>query len=64
MRTLPNFDLKMALMKKGLSQRDLSFSTQIDEGRISRIIRGYEQPTWEIKRDIAKFLGMDMEELF
>ncbi|MFH0844904.1 MAG: helix-turn-helix transcriptional regulator [Pseudomonadota bacterium] len=64
MRTLPNLDLKLALMKKGLSQRDLAFGTQIDETRISKIIRGYEVPTWEMKRAIAKYLGIEEGELF
>ena len=64
MKTLPNLDLKMALMKRGLSQRELSFATEIDESRISRIIRGYEVPTRKMKKTISKFLGMAVEELF
>jgi len=63
-KTLPNIYLKVALMKKGLSQRDLAFATNIDESRISRIIRGFEHPTCEIKRGISDFLGMKIEELF
>jgi len=63
-RTLPNIRLKVALMKKGLSQRDLAFGTRIDEPRISKIIRGYEVPTWEMKKSIAKYLEMDEKELF
>lgn len=64
MKTLPNKKLKMILFDKGLTQRGMAFGTRIDEGRISRIIRGYEQPAWEIKRDIAKFLDMEIGELF
>ena len=64
MKTLQNKKLKIALFVKGLTQRDLSFGTHIDEGRISRIIRGYERPTYEMKKSIAKFLEMEMEELF
>ena len=64
MRTLPNKKLKMALFDKGLTQRDLAFGKRIDEGRISRIIRGYEIPTQEMKKAISKFLEMEVEELF
>lgn len=51
-------------MKKGLSQRDLAFGIDRDESRISRIIRGFLRPTWEMKREISKFLEMEVEELF
>jgi transcriptional regulator with XRE-family HTH domain len=64
MKTLPNIILKVALMKKGLTQRDLAFGCRIDESRISRIIKGYEKPTPEIERAIADRLGMGTEELF
>ena len=64
MTILPNIKLKVALMKKGLRQIDLAFGTQIDPSRISRIIRGYEVPKWEMKRDISKFLGLQIEEIF
>jgi len=64
MKTLPNIKLKMSLMKKGLTQRDLAFEAGIDESRISKIIRGYEVPTWEIKRDIAKYLGVQEGDIF
>jgi len=64
MRTIPNVTLKMAIFKKGLTQRDVAIATKIDESRISRIIRGYEVPTYEVKREIAKFLGMEERELF
>ena len=64
MKTLPNKNLKMALFDKDLTQRNLSFGTRIDEGRISRIIRGYELPNLDIQRAISKFLEMEPEELF
>lgn len=64
MKTLPNIQLKMALFKKGLTQRDLAFGTEIDESRISKIIKGYERPTHEMKREISRFLDMPEEELF
>ncbi len=64
MRTLPNIQLKIALMKKNLTQRDLSFATRIDEARISKIIRGYERPSEDIKSAISAFLGMESDDLF
>lgn len=64
MPTLPNFSLKIALLRKGVSQRDLAFETGIDESRISRIIRGYEVPTEEMKKSISQFLGIKEGELF
>lgn len=64
MRTNPNFELKMALMKRGISQRDLAFGCGIDESRISKFIRGYEVPTRETQRVICKFIGVEAEEIF
>ena len=64
MKTLPNKKLKIALFVRGLTQRDLAFGTRIDEGRISRIIRGYEVPTEEMKKSISQFLGVEEGELF
>lgn len=64
MKTLPNIRLKVSLMKRKLTQRDLAFGTKIDESRISRIIKGYEVPSWEIKRTISDFLKMNVDELF
>ena len=64
MKTQPNIQLKVALMKQGLTQRDLAFGSNIDESRISKIIKGYEAPTVEMKQAIADYLGIEMEQLF
>ena len=64
MKTLPNIELKIALMKRGLTQRDLAFGSNIDESRISKIIKGYETPTVEMKQAIADYLGREVEDLF
>lgn len=64
MRTLPNLRLKLALIKRGLTQRDLSFETRIGEGKISRIIKGYEVPDDGTKRQIAEHLKLEAKELF
>ena len=60
----PNIKFKAALLERGITQRDLAFRTNIDESRISRIIRGYEKPTFEIKESISDFLKIKPEELF
>lgn len=64
MTAKPNIKLKAILFGYGLTQRDLAFSTGINESRISKIIRGYEIPTPEIKRVIAQCLKTKPEEIF
>ena len=60
----PNTKLKVVLMEKGITQRDLAFGSYIDESRISKIIKGYEKPTFEMKESIADFLGIERKKLF
>ena len=60
----PNIRLKTVLLQRGITQRDLGFGTNIDESRISRIIKGYEKPSSEIKEIISEFLNIDIEKLF
>ena len=60
----PNVELKLALWERKMSQRDLAYALGIDEARISRVIRGFEKPTGDMKEDIAEYLGMDEDELF
>ena len=60
----PNTKLKVVLMEKGLTQRDLAFGSYIDESRISKIIKGYEKPTFEMKESISEYLGMKRQDLF
>jgi transcriptional regulator with XRE-family HTH domain len=64
MQISPNTKLKVLLMKKGLTQRDLAFGVRVDESRISRIIKGYEDPTEQAKKAIADFLGVEIREIF
>tara|TARA_B100001964_G_C14250706_1_gene609795 strand:+ start:132 stop:293 length:162 start_codon:yes stop_codon:yes gene_type:complete len=51
-------------MKRGISQMKLSFDTGVDSARISRIIRGWEKPTEEIKDIITKYLKVEEKEIF
>ena len=59
----PNSNLKMVLFERGLTQRQLSFATEIDESLISKAIR-YGQSTPEMRRSVSDYLGADERELF
>ena len=60
----PNLKLKMLLLQNGMTQRQLAFGANIDESRISKIIKGYEIPTSEMKEEISEFLGVSVNECF
>jgi len=64
MNVKPNVKLKAVLLERGLTQRTLAFETNIDESRMSRIIKGYEIPTSEMKEVISDYLGMQEADLF
>jgi transcriptional regulator with XRE-family HTH domain len=64
MTPIPNTKLKTKLLEKGITQRDLAFGLKIDESRLSRIIRGYERPTFEICEAISAYLEAPMRECF
>jgi DNA-binding Xre family transcriptional regulator len=59
----PNTKLKVVLMEKNLSQRDLAFGAEISEDRISQAIR-YGKTTPEMRKKICKFLGVAESEIF
>ena len=59
----PNIKLKTILFERGMTQRELAWETQIDEGLISKVVR-YNMTTAEMRERIADFLNMDQEELF
>ena len=63
-RTLPNLKLRMELWRRRIKQVDLALDIRVDPARLSRIINGREEPTPEIKRDIARLLGIAERELF
>ena len=64
MKLRPNEKLKLLLFKRGVTQRQLAFGVNIDETRISKIIRGYEIPTSEMRESISEYLKMPEGELF
>ena len=55
--------LKQLCNARGLSQADLRRGTGIDEGLISKYLRGYSVPTEDRVRDIADYFGVDRETL-
>lgn len=59
-----NVVLSAAIVKSGLSQRDLSILTQVPEGRLSAIKRGSLQPTDAERGALAKHFGVDVAEMF
>ena len=59
----PNLKLKTILFKRGMTQRELSWGTGIDEGLISKAVR-YSIDTPGIRERIADFLDMNQDELF
>jgi len=64
MKVRPNIKLKTTLLRQGITQRDLAFGSNIDESRVSKIVKGYEVPTYEMKESIANFLRIKAEKLF
>jgi len=53
-----NLAVKMALIKKGLSQRELAITLGISENRLSRIVCGVDLPSPDLARKIGEALGM------
>ena len=59
----PNTELKMYLFKKGITQRELAFGTNIDESLISKAVK-HGQSTVEMREKISRFLDVDQKEVF
>lgn len=56
--------LKSCRFLAGKSQDEVAHSAGISQAKLSRIERGYAQPTPEEKRLIAEILGRTPEEVF
>ena len=63
-KTLPCLKLKMELWKRRIKQIDLAFSIRIDPSKLSKYLNGHEEMPTEIKRSIAKFIGVGEDEIF
>ena len=59
-----NLNLKIARMKQGKTQYDVSFLTHLPQGLISLIETGVKQPTLEQSQKIADALQVSIEEIF
>ena len=59
----PNIKLKTLLLKRDITQRQLAFGTEIDEGQISKAVK-HNISTAEIRERIADFLDVDQDEIF
>jgi len=61
---MENMNLKVARIRKKMSQYELSFETGISQTRMSLMENGFRQPTKEQAGRIAVALGVDMKEIF
>jgi transcriptional regulator with XRE-family HTH domain len=57
-------NLKLAIFKKGIHQNHLSRLLGIDEANLSRIIRGYREPSESQRRLLVKYFEVDASWLF
>ena len=57
-------NLKLALWRSRIHQNKMAQEIQVDEAVLSRIINGYQEPTPELRRKIAKYLRADEDWLF
>ncbi len=61
---MENMNLRIARVKRKISQWELSYKTRISQGRISLFERGFRQPTKEQAEKIAEALRVDIKEIF
>ena len=59
----PNIKLKTLLYKRGMTQRELSFGTGVDEGAISKAAK-HGISTAEIRERVADFLNLNQSDIF
>lgn len=59
-----NRALKIAILDHGTTQIALARAVGISEPRMSRIMRGHDEPTEDEKKAIAKILRRKVHELF
>ncbi len=61
---MENMNLRIARIKRKISQWELSYRTGISQGRISLFERGFRQPTKEQAEKIAEALQEDIKDIF
>jgi len=57
-------NLKLAIFKKGMQQNQVSKILGINEANLSKIIRGYREPSLSQRRMLANYLNLDETWLF
>ncbi len=57
-------NLRIARVKRKISQWELSYKTKISQGRISLFERGFRQPTQEQAEKIADALQVYIKDIF
>lgn len=57
-------DLKLAILRSGLTQRQVSIRAQIPETRLSAIVRQRADPTVDERSAMAQVLGQPADTLF
>ena len=60
----PNFVLKDAIFRKGMRQTQVAEKARIHESRLSKIVRGWVEPSDDEKARIAKALKASVADLF
>ena len=59
-----NLFIKMKILERGISQFELSRIIGVSDAYLSKVIRGWINPTPEISQRIAEALGCQIEEIF
>jgi hypothetical protein len=61
---MTNYTLKTEIMKKYGSQIAFASELGISEGLLSKIVRGWRPATRELRKQIARKLGIEEQEIF
>lgn len=62
--TAKSKDIKIEMIKKGLSSRALAKAIKKHESYLSYILRGQRSPSAQTAKDISEALGKEVTELF
>ena len=61
--TSVNANLKLLLIERGISQRELAFGIKYSETDVSLAVR-HSRASPELKQEIADYLNVNMEDIF
>ena len=56
--------IKHVLVDKDITQKELAKAMGVSEPYISYVVNGYETPSAEMRKKIARFLGVKEKEIF